>query len=47
MADKFVSSRVYRDQSEASDAGGEIQNIKLLVSTCKEAGGQDSRSRHS
>lgn len=42
MADKVVISLVYRDQC---DDGAEIQNIKLLVSTYKQAGGQDSRSR--
>lgn len=35
-----LCSRVYRDQCEASDTSGEIQNIKLLVNTDKEVGGQ-------
>lgn len=39
---RYGSSLVYRDQC---DDGAEIQNIKLLVSTYKQAGGQDSRSR--
>lgn len=33
MADESVSGRANRDLCEASDAGGEEQNIELLVNT--------------